>query len=154
MIRSSDCGSLSFTEGTTGGPQALAATSSLDVNDTLAATTYSRACYGNSQNSLQCNQYPQPQLHWTVNQNATCPFADGLCFYGDSSAYEMDTGHIDSHQALGINAPQSERVQYRKVTTCKKSCQSLVPCSYGPQAGSRILGSRLHPTSNLTTICS
>ena len=31
----------------------------------------------------------------------------------------MDTGHIDSHQALGINAPESERVQYRKVTTCK-----------------------------------
>lgn len=30
----------------------------------------------------------------------------------------MDTGHIDSHEDLGINAPVSERVTYRKVTTC------------------------------------
>ncbi|KAI4269529.1 MAG: hypothetical protein L6R38_007434 [Xanthoria sp. 2 TBL-2021] len=30
----------------------------------------------------------------------------------------MDTGLLDSHQALGINAPLSDRVHYRKVTTC------------------------------------
>lgn len=30
----------------------------------------------------------------------------------------MDTGYIDSHEALGVNAPKSERVQYRKVSTC------------------------------------
>ncbi|CAD6580761.1 MAG: hypothetical protein ASARMPRED_000319 [Alectoria sarmentosa] len=116
LIRSSDCGSLNFTN--IGSHQASAAIMSVDVNDTLAATTYSRACYGNLQNLLQCTQNPQQQLPWTVNQNATCPFTNDLCFYGDSSAYEMDTGHIDSHQALGINAPKSERVQYRKVTTC------------------------------------
>lgn len=91
----------------------------MDNGDTLAATTYSRACYGTTQNPLQCAQYSQQQLPWTVNQNATCPFTNGICFYGDSSAYEMDTGYIDSHEALGINAPKSERVQYRKVTTCK-----------------------------------
>lgn len=103
-----------------GSPQALAALNSIDVNDTLAATTYSRACYGTAQNALQCTQYPQSQLSWEVNQNATCPFSQDLCFYGASSAYEMDTGLIDSHVALGINAPKSERVQYRKVTTCKR----------------------------------
>lgn len=99
----------------------MAAFASVDVNDTLAATTYSRACYGNLQNLLQCTQNPQQQLPWNVNRNATCPFTNDLCIYGDLSAYEMDTGHIDSHQALGINAPKSERVQYRKVTTCKLS---------------------------------
>ncbi|KAL9026518.1 MAG: hypothetical protein Q9180_007472 [Flavoplaca navasiana] len=30
----------------------------------------------------------------------------------------MDTGPLDSHRALGINAPSSDRVLYRKVTTC------------------------------------
>lgn len=118
LIRSPDCGYLNFNETTLGSPQALAALNSVEVNDTLAATTYSRACYGNSQNPLQCMQYPQSQLHWKINQNATCPFPNDLCFYGGSSAYEMDTGLIDSHQALGINAPKFERVQYRKVTTC------------------------------------
>lgn len=117
LIRSPDCGSLNFT-GEAASQQSLAALNSVDVNDTLAATTYSRACYGSSHNLLQCAQYPQQQLPWKVNQNATCPFKNDLCFYGDSSAYEMDTGHIDSHQALGINAPKSERIQYRKVTTC------------------------------------
>lgn len=119
LIRSPDCGSLGFPQGVVGSPQALAAFNSMDVNDTLAATTYSRACYGNAQSPLQCTQYPQTQLHWKFNSNATCPFSNGLCIYGDSSAYEMDTGLIDSHHALGINAPKSERVQYRKVTTCK-----------------------------------
>ncbi|KAL9065715.1 MAG: hypothetical protein Q9161_008050 [Pseudevernia consocians] len=116
LIRSPDCGSLNFTENAAR-QQSLAALNSMDVNDTLAATTYSRACYGSSQNLLQCSQYPQQQLPWQVNLNVTCPFTDDLCIYGDSSAYEMDTGQIDSHQALGINAPKSERVQYRKVTT-------------------------------------
>lgn len=91
----------------------------MDVNDTLAATTYSRACYGSAQNLLQCSQYPQQQLPWKFNQNATCPFTNDLCIYGDTSAYEIDSGLIDSHHALGINAPKSERIEYRKVTTCK-----------------------------------
>lgn len=131
LIRSSDCGFLNFT-GNAGTQQSLAATNSVDVNDTLAATTYSRACYGSTQNLLQCTRYPQQQLPWKVNQNASCPFTNDLCIYGDSSAYEMDTGHIDSHQALGINAPNSERVQYRKVTTCKLyfSVSCLVPTVY------------------------
>ena len=30
----------------------------------------------------------------------------------------MDTGLIDSHEDFGINAPKSERIQYRKVATC------------------------------------
>lgn len=128
LIRSPDCGSLSFTD--PGSQKALAALNSMDVNDTLAATTYSRACYGNLQNLLQCTQYPQQQLPWTVNQNATCPFTNDLCIFGDTSAYEMDTGHIDSHQALGINAPMSERIQYRKVTTCKPPLQPFLPDSY------------------------
>lgn len=116
LIRSSDCGFLNFSGNAVS--QHSAAFNDVDVNDTFAATTYSRACYGSSQSLLQCAQYPQQQLPWKVTQNATCPFAPDLCFYGASSAYEMDTGHIDSHQALGINAPKFERIQYRKVTTC------------------------------------
>ena len=126
LIRSSDCGFLNFSSNTVS-KQSFAAFDSMDLNDTLAATTYSRACYGSSRNLLQCAQYPQSQLPWKVNQNATCPFTHDLCYYGDSSAYEMDTGHIDSHQALGINAPESERVQYRKVTTCKLPFDLLCP---------------------------
>lgn len=30
----------------------------------------------------------------------------------------MDTGPLDSHEILGLNAPVSERVTVRKVTSC------------------------------------
>lgn len=30
----------------------------------------------------------------------------------------MDTGLLDSTEIFGINAPENERIQFRKVTTC------------------------------------
>lgn len=125
LIRSPDCGVLNSTN--PGSQQALSAFEAIEARDTLAATTYSRACYGSTQNILQCAQYLKQQLPWKVNQNATCPFTNGICTYGGSSAYEMDTGTIDSHEALGINAPKSERIQYRKVSTCKLLLHPLLP---------------------------
>ena len=124
--------------------------------DTLAATTYSRACYGSTQNLLQCAQYPKQQLPWKVNQNATCPFKNGICIYGGSSAYEMDTGYIDSHEALGINAPKFERVQYRKVSTCKLLSHPLPPLYfyYSPKEIliQRTLGSPIHTKGYATEL--
>lgn len=117
LIRSPHCGYLAVANGNVSF-QTPAAASSLDLNDTLAASTYTRACYGNTENALGCNQYVRQQLHWTSNQNATCPFSPDLCIYGSTAAYEMDTGLIDTHEHLGINAAQSNRIQYRKVTTC------------------------------------
>ena len=87
------------------------------VNDTKTALSYARDCYGIAQNPLNCNQYIQQRLTWKVNQNASCPFSDDICI-GHNTAYEMDTGPIDSHRHLGINTPGSQRLSYRKVTTC------------------------------------
>ena len=116
LIRSPHCGYLALTG--VGTPQDTIAANMVDQNDTLAATTYSRACYDNIDSGFGCNQYVQQQLHWTSNQNATCPFSPGLCIYGSTAAYEMDTGLLDTHEHLGINAAQSDRIQYRKVTSC------------------------------------
>ena len=117
LIKSPHCGNLEVGKDNASLPGSVAA-SSLDLNDTLAATTYSRACYGNAGNALGCNQYVRQQLHWTSDQNATCPFSPELCIYGSTAAYEMDTGLLSTHEDLGINAAQSDRIQYRKVTTC------------------------------------
>lgn len=115
LIRSPNCGS--WTLDGSGSQQELYAYQSKILNDTITAAAYARACYGNAQNVLECNQYTQQQIKWTTNQNASCPFESSMCF-GDTAAYEMDTGPIDSHSVLGINAPEHERVTYRKVTTC------------------------------------
>ena len=152
LIRSPDCGVLNSTNH--GSQQALSAFEAIDARDTLAATTYSRACYGSTQNILQCAQYPKQQLPWKVNQNATCPFTNGICTYGGSSAYEMDTGYIDSHEALGVNAPKSERVQYRKVSTCKLPLHPRLPLCFGYLLDEiliqRTIGSPIH-TKGYTT---
>ncbi|KAI9741904.1 MAG: hypothetical protein M1834_000293 [Cirrosporium novae-zelandiae] len=87
------------------------------LNDSITAAAYARSCYDQA-NSLQCNIYAQKQILWTSNQNASCPFAKDTCIYGDTAAYEMDTGPIDSDKVLGINAPRHERITYRKKTTC------------------------------------
>ncbi|KAL8924268.1 MAG: hypothetical protein Q9172_002741 [Xanthocarpia lactea] len=110
LVRSGNCGFLLYGEDDK---------VEMIVPDTLAATSYSRACYGAAREPLLCNQYAQRRLGWTTNPNATCPFAPELCMYGDApTGYEMDTGLLNSQEDLGINAPDSDRVQYRKVTTC------------------------------------
>ena len=116
LIVSPDCGFFFLNE--TDRDTAQSAYNSRVLNGTITASGYARACYGQSQNVLECNQYVQQQLTWTTNQNASCPFSPELCVYGPTSGYEMDTGPIDSHTMLGINAPEEDRVTYRKVSTC------------------------------------
>lgn len=118
LVQSRNCGQLFVNDSLTTDSAPEAAYIAIIANDTEAASTYSQACYGNTGNVLQCDQYAQQQIPWNVNSNASCPFGDDRCFYGSISAYEMDTGYIDSHKTLGMNAPESDRMQWRKVSTC------------------------------------
>jgi hypothetical protein len=59
------------------------------------------------------------QISWTTNQNASCPFGgEGTCLLSPTAAYEMDTGQMDSHDILGLDAVPAERVTLRKIATC------------------------------------
>ncbi len=116
LIRSPNCGEWDISSAT--GPLEQAAFRSKTILDTTSASTYARSCYGAAENPLSCAQYTQPNIPWTINQNASCPFSVDMCKPGNTSAYQMDTGPIDSHNVLGINAPPADRITYRKVTTC------------------------------------
>ena len=119
LIQSSNCGSLEFDSADDGYTGVLqAAFNTVVLNDSTEAAAYTRNCYGDDANGLRCNRYVQTRIQWKTNVNASCPFDDELCFFGKSGAMEMDTGPIDSHQALGINVPKEYRVTYRKVATC------------------------------------
>jgi hypothetical protein len=82
---------------------------------------YARSCYynrrpsGESDNQRSCEDYVVPLIESTVDINAACPFAQGTC---KNPAIKIDSGRINSQEHLGINAPPSERVEMRKVTTC------------------------------------
>ena len=119
LIHSPNCGfllpdvdrpELSTFEGITGA-------NALEANETLAASAYSRACYGKSVSSSQCFQYPKPNIPWTNRTNAPCPFRGNICKDG-VGGFEMDTGFINSLETLGINTEASEAVEYRKFTSC------------------------------------
>lgn len=116
LLRSPNCGFVNLTG--LGSAANTVAYDTMDLNDTLTAAAYERACYNDANSPLQCGSFIQGQLRRTSKRNVPCPFSPEMCLLGDMTAYEMDTGLIDSHTALGINAPMKDRLQYRKVTVC------------------------------------
>jgi hypothetical protein len=102
---------------------------SKDLQDTYEAATYVRQCYQGSPSGLLCGTYARPSIPFTTNQNASCPFAAELCAYNGQSAFQMDTGLLDSQTDFGINAPPKDRIKFRRVTTC-------APVKHGSGLGS------------------
>ncbi|ETN38438.1 uncharacterized protein HMPREF1541_06473 [Cyphellophora europaea CBS 101466] len=82
---------------------------------------YAQKCYlaeeSFSYMSSICNTLKKPRLNWTTQLTGTCPFESSLC-RTDATVMVMDTGKINSHDDLGINAKPSERLDYHRVTTC------------------------------------
>ena len=85
--------------------------------ETIQAETYVSQCYG-SGTSGACNVYAKQNISYT-SSNGSCPFASSdICIIENSAPYRLDTGPIDSHTDLGINAPPQDRVTYQKINTC------------------------------------
>ena len=118
---------------------------SQNLNATVQASTYTRLCYGATSRKETCDQYTVPRVPWKSNANATCPFDPEFCiFNGTAAAFEMDTGVMDAHEVFGINTPLSERVGYRKVSTC-------APLRI-PKAFSQLVNNTEHPDSSVKEI--
>ncbi|RMZ87143.1 hypothetical protein DV736_g5625, partial [Chaetothyriales sp. CBS 134916] len=118
LVRSDVCG----TWQTTGDLTSYAATSvyaQKKVNDTMNAANYVSNCYDTTSNSsLKCSSFVQQALPYSLQHNVSCPFDDAFCIGGATGAISLDTGMLDSHSDLGINAPQENRIQYRRHTVC------------------------------------
>ncbi|SCO82647.1 uncharacterized protein FRV6_06860 [Fusarium oxysporum] len=68
--------------------------SSKSLSKTIIGDTHARGCYENA--------------------NAYRALGNGFC----SATLKLDSGCIDSHYELGINAPLENRIYYRRVTKC------------------------------------
>ena len=82
---------------------------------------YAQKCYLDPDTyaaSSTCEVLPQPTIRYntTVTKGA-CPFKDGIC-HDLSDMIVFDTGPIDSHSDLGINAGYHERLTYQRLTEC------------------------------------
>lgn len=82
-------------------------------------SNYALQCYnGNLSTSADdCQPYIQAKLKATVTRNASCPFANEMC-KSQTDNLIIDSGFIDSHKDLGINAPSENRFQLRMVHQC------------------------------------
>jgi hypothetical protein len=84
------------------------------------ARSYAISCYpwldGSVPNnaSASCASYVVPQISSTISSTA-CPFAARAC---SAPAISFDSGWIDSHVHLGINAQEKDRVQVKRKTIC------------------------------------
>ncbi|THW44680.1 hypothetical protein D6D22_03906 [Aureobasidium pullulans] len=113
LVESSNCGTWSFS-----GDFQDEDVQSRVINETITAAAYARGCYNSNRTDGQCGEYVNSRLPWTAYANTACPFPSGWCRGGDTGAYSMDTGPLESFRALGINSKPSDRITYRKVTTC------------------------------------
>ena len=104
MIRGVRCGYWDFGDGET----AQVSFEAKVLRDSQNAAAYARNCYGGSiVDALKCNMYATPYIEWAGEEEADCPFKNGICC--ENNTYRMDTGFMDSHHDLGINTPERER---------------------------------------------
>ena len=89
--------------------------------DILLSLEYARECYqdqGSGTLPSSCSTFPTPYLKYNATiLDSFCPFEPKMC-HKQSRTLQFDTGFIDSHLDLGINAPADERLSFRRVTTC------------------------------------
>jgi hypothetical protein len=80
------------------------------------SVSYAMLCYANNGSQAQsCQVQTKDRITSIITDNASCPFAADVCA---TKAVALDSGLIDSALHLGINTPQEDRIQIRKVTTC------------------------------------
>lgn len=60
----------------------------------------------------------EPELESPHQRNATCLFDSSVCLAGPKQAISMVSDLIDTREALGINTPDSDRLLYRRTSTC------------------------------------
>lgn len=116
LINGRNCGTPTYNETIESSMIQAEITSELGNN----AGNYAQQCYRTNESSATtaCNRFVRSSLaRHTVNTAAECPFQNQICRKAQSSI-RLDSGYIDSHHDLGLNAPSGERFAYRYVLQC------------------------------------
>lgn len=78
---------------------------------------YASQCYSNSSATGDgCNTFIKQKLPMNATPNTACPF--GRLCKGSNTSIVLDSGMIDSHTDLGINAPEKDRFSTRVLWHC------------------------------------
>jgi hypothetical protein len=102
----------------------------------LKSVSYAETCYSEHARDGECSYYYKPTIPFKEINNSSCPFADSTCLYGNTGAYTVDTGYLDS-SVLGFNEPV--RCEFRMKSTCSpiRPDEPYVRSEPGKEPGSR-----------------
>ncbi|KAJ3569047.1 hypothetical protein NPX13_g6215 [Xylaria arbuscula] len=82
------------------------------------AASYAQQCYSDDSTGIvDCSRYVKGSVSKRIDRNASCPFHSDLCRKQSENLF-IDSGYIDSHTLLGLNAPVNERIQFKNVLHC------------------------------------
>ncbi|KAI0551764.1 hypothetical protein F4679DRAFT_537883 [Xylaria curta] len=117
LIESSNCGAsaraTSFAQ-----PETLETFGSYQATILSNAANYAQQCYSqNNSGLLDCGRFVTNRIPNEIDMKANCPFRKDVC-KSQSENLRIDSGYIDSHKHLGLNAPVSQRFLYRNVLHC------------------------------------
>ena len=79
--------------------------------------THAQNCYTDAPRVADCSTFVKQNLSLSVERNATCPFAETMC-KSKNGNIKIDTGLIDTQDALGVNTPPNDRVFFRNSLHC------------------------------------
>jgi hypothetical protein len=84
-----------------------------------SSLNYALMCYKNNSATQNCRTFVRPNLPLRSTQAIPCPFPgqDEIC-RNSSGGIRFDSGLINSHSDLGINAAPQDRFLYRSVKEC------------------------------------
>ncbi|KAI0410724.1 hypothetical protein F5X98DRAFT_368625 [Xylaria grammica] len=82
---------------------------------------YAQQCYQSNASELspsECTRFVVSHLPTSsVNTDAKCPFQPEICQTQDHNI-QLDTGYLNSHDHLGLNAPETQRFALRYALQC------------------------------------
>jgi hypothetical protein len=122
---------------------------------------YAQLCYGSNTFTKDCTVYPRQSLPFSITRGTACPFPgqDSIC-RNVSGNIQIDTGFINSHFDLGINAPPENRFLLRLVAECaplltdrytrvqNSTATTLIDVLYGPTIGSQRNATYQYPNTH------
>lgn len=82
------------------------------------AANYAQECYSsNATGDFDCTNFIKDHLPGTMDDQASCPFQDGMCRSNKSNIL-FDSGYLDSREHFGMNTPDNQRIFFRTTMHC------------------------------------